>query len=94
MAGVPFTATVVTQGSGCAERAETDARVAGRIAEIRPYDTLLDRGAQACPDIYITVPHPATLVFATPGVATVRAVGSARREATLTVERTVVVVAR
>ncbi len=83
-AGVAFPATVVTQGNGCLTAAGAEARVAGLVATLTPYDMLYDG---TCPDILLAAPRTVLVRFDQPGIGTVRAVGANGT----TAERTVVV---
>lgn len=89
-AGEPFTVRAVTWGGGCTSKSDTEVRVSGRTADVRPYDvTRVGRDA-VCVDILRSLTHDTTVRFDTPGTATVRVHG--RREPgsnTVVVTRTV-----
>ena len=78
-AGALVRVRVVTYGGGCMRPGGTDARVDGRVAEVRPYDSVRTRvvAPEACPAVLAYYPHEATVRFAAPGPATVRVYGRA-----------------
>lgn len=73
--GVPFTATVVTYGSGTCTRGDgAEVQVTNLTAEITPYD-LEARGEVICTDDLVPYPRTVTLRFDTVGEAVVRVLG-------------------
>ncbi|HEX8385670.1 MAG TPA: hypothetical protein VF576_05780 [Rubricoccaceae bacterium] len=101
VAGRPFTVTVVTQGGGCDEKGDVLTSVERMTAEVRPFDVSLYEPGGWCTAILKYFEHRATVTFAQPGTATIRAVGTGDGRGLgpppvdaplVTVERTVVVV--
>lgn len=89
-AGEPFTVRAVTWGGGCTSRGDTEVRVSGRTADVRPFDVTRVGQDTFCVDILRSLTHDTTVRFDTPGTATVRVHG--RREPgshTVVVTRTV-----
>jgi hypothetical protein len=92
-AGVPFTVTVATYGGGCIRLGDTEVRVAGSVAEVRPYEWFVSAGqAIACTGDIRRLEHAASVTLPTPGRATLRLIGRQLPEgATISIERTLVV---
>lgn len=73
--GDPFTATVVTFGSGTCTRADgADVQVNGLTATITPYD-LKPTGDAICTDDLASHPRTVTLRFQLTGEASIRVIG-------------------
>lgn len=69
-AGAAFEVSVRTYGGGCITEGETETRVEGLSADVRPYD--LHSGAGVCTDELRIFDHQATLAFEQEGVGEVR----------------------
>ena len=67
-AGVPIEMTIWTMETGCYRIGETEVAVAGRIAEVTPFD-YVTTGAFGCTDHLAFFEHKATVVFREPGTA-------------------------
>lgn len=73
-AGIAFTATVTTHGSGSCTRADgADVRIDGLNADVTPYDREARRGV--CTDDLAAFPRGVTLRFDVAGEARVRVLG-------------------
>ena len=102
VAGRPFDVTVVTSGGGCIRQGDVTVETVAARADVRPFNVFRDPGRNGgCTMDFILFEHRASVTFAAPGVATVRAVGSGGERGSgpppagaplVTVERTVVVV--
>jgi hypothetical protein len=92
-AGVPVTVTIATYGGGCIRLGDTEVRVAGSVAEVRPYEWFVSAGqAIACTGDIRRLEHAASVTLPTPGRATLRLIGRQLPEgATISNERTLVV---
>lgn len=90
-AGVPFTITVSTFGSSCLRPDGAAAQVSGLSASVTPYDVAPPVDA-VCPANLRAFPREVTLVFATPGAATVQLHGRGFRTSMLKLEEAAVVV--
>jgi hypothetical protein len=73
-AGVPFTATVHTYGDGCNRVGPTEVETDSLGLVITPYDHA-GVGTGNCPTYLQVMAHEVSLVFSTPGPATVRVRG-------------------
>jgi hypothetical protein len=87
-AGIPFTITVSTFGSSCLRPDGATARVSGTKASITPYDLM---PGLPCPADIGAFPRAVSLVFDTPGAATVQLHGRGFSTPMITVEEAVVV---
>lgn len=72
-AGEDFQVSVRTYGGGCVSRDTTEVAVAGRLAQVVPYD--LHSGQSACLDVLRSFDHQTAVRFDEPGDAEVRVVG-------------------
>ena len=79
VAGVPFTATVTTFGSGSCTRPDgAELEVRGSVADIVPYDRDAT-GPRPCTDDLAPLPRDVRVRFTAPGRALVRVRGRALR---------------
>lgn len=78
--GVDFEVAVRTFGNGCVTQGDTEVSIAGRTAEVRPFDVFVTQlpPNSACTDILRYYLHRATMRFTEAGVATVRVRGRAQ----------------
>jgi hypothetical protein len=84
-ANSPIVISAITTGGGCEYFGDTEVKINGLLAEIRPYD-IYRNGIGICTDIGKRFTHEATLVFSAVGTATVRVIGRNQ-----TIEQTVTV---
>jgi hypothetical protein len=89
--GTAISVVVTTYGGDCVHQGDTQASVAGLIAEVRPFDVFqANASSSACTRNLVLYAHSATLTFLETGKATIRVFG--RRDpgsVNITVERTV-----
>jgi hypothetical protein len=78
--GVDFEVAVRTFGGGCVTQGDTEVSIAGRTAEVRPFDIFVTRLPPngACTNELRYFPHRATLRFAEAGTAVVHIRGRAQ----------------
>jgi hypothetical protein len=79
--GAAFNVQMVTYGGGCTRSTvRTEVRVAGRVAEIRPYNKTkhLRGGGGGCDADLMFLRHQAQITIAEPGTFTIRVVGVQR----------------
>lgn len=89
-AGLPFTITVSTSGSSCLRPDGAATRVSELMASVTPYDVTPASGS-ICPADLRALSRAVTLVFGTPGVATVHLHGRGFSTPMITLEETAVV---
>jgi hypothetical protein len=92
-AGMPFTVSVATYGGGCIRMGDTEVRIVGTVAEVRPYEWFASAGQDiACTADIRRLDHTASMTLPTPGRATLRVIGRQMPEgAAISIERTIVV---
>lgn len=92
-AGTPFTVAVTTYGGGCVSEDTTVVQVTGLHADVVPYQRVYRPGAnEACTQELRITRREASVVFAAPGLATVRVIGrAAPDDGLVVVERQVAV---
>lgn len=75
VAAEPFTVSFATYGNSCVSAYSTGVAFDSETAFLTPFDVRQLPADGACDDVLQELPHPAQIVFATPGMKTVRVHG-------------------